>query len=567
MKRVYLIVPVLFTCISCNTIATHISDLDRVIEQSPDSALRILNGIRKESLKSTRARAIYSLQKTKAMDKCYLTVDQDSLIHDALDYYSRRRNARRLSESWYYQGRIQYTNQDFNAAAVSFTKAARFADKFPHDPVLKGLISLNLAHTFGSVFNDNEELFYAKKSLTYFQETGDPRRTDAAAMIIAQAYHAMRQWDSSIRLYDSLEQIAPDDTLMMQRVLLTHAAACIYKDNPSPQRALSLFEKAIHEYHAPMDIPDYARYSYSLHCMGDKNTAQSIIHELEQIGSSPVIEDIKYRIAKESGDYAVALTSLENILAEQDSIVCESLRQSVLSGQRDYFELAMNKEDYTAEKRKLVIIIYVIISFLIFIIAFIVIKKWKSNIDRNNAYLVKVKDQSLILLAESERKRLNDLLEYNEATRTHKKLAALRHQYLSFYKHQFAEIGKLCEPLLLFKSRDSTRKIISQIKDILNSIVNNKNESKSLEALLNKHLGNVMYNIRKDFPNLKQLDYQIISYIIAGFDAKFIAIVTDTMPDYVYVRKYRYLNLICKSDSPNKEIYRELLGDKSITAY
>ena len=561
MKRSHLLFLCVSLCLGCTSTVSRLANLDCLINEHPDSAFRIIQEIPPETLSSSRAKAYYSLQRTKAMDKCFLTIDQDSLIKDAVRFFPHRFNTHRIAETWYYQGRIQYTNQQFNQAVVSFSKASVFADKAPHDPLLKGLIALNQAHTFGSIYNDLEQYTYARKSLGFFIETGERSRTDAASLMMVEALHAMRKWEQAERMYDSLERVSPDDTLMMQRILLSHAAACLYRPEKDIARSYALLSRAMEEYHAPMDQSDYARYAYVLHALGWEDTSNELLSQLEQIGpADPVELDIRYQLAKDNRQDSRALLYLEKLTAIQDSVVTASLRQEVLSAQRDFFILSMEQAQNNIRNQRLVLLVFILLSLITGLIGWLLFKSWQQKVQHERVFLQEAKDEAFRLLSES-RQELQDIEATMNSTLQAQDL--LRRQYINLYKHQFVEISKLCEPLIRFKYAGYSRKIIPQVRAVLASFVNRSDKNPCLEDLLDKHLGNVMKSFRNEYPNYKETDYQIICFLIAGFDAKFIALVTDIRPDYVYVRKSRYIKTILSHPTDNQARYLELLGYKA----
>lgn len=62
----------------------------RLYAATPDSALIQIKNINKESLRGRYNKARYALLYSQALDKNYIDVESDSLISDALQYYSHR---------------------------------------------------------------------------------------------------------------------------------------------------------------------------------------------------------------------------------------------------------------------------------------------------------------------------------------------------------------------------------------------------------------------------------------------------------------------------------------------
>ena len=77
---------------------------ETLIDQRPDSALAILDGIDPSDLAQRRHRALYALLMTRALDKNYIDVTSDSLISIATEYYADSDDKHRRMLAEYYTG-------------------------------------------------------------------------------------------------------------------------------------------------------------------------------------------------------------------------------------------------------------------------------------------------------------------------------------------------------------------------------------------------------------------------------------------------------------------------------
>lgn len=118
---------------------------DSLMQQYPDSALAILEGIGRTDTLPMADRAYYALLYTQARDKNYLIHTTDSLIRLAVDYYDSQRNIALLMKSHYYLARV-YQDMDSVAASVREFVVAKQEAEEVKDSVFLYLSVANLGH-------------------------------------------------------------------------------------------------------------------------------------------------------------------------------------------------------------------------------------------------------------------------------------------------------------------------------------------------------------------------------------------------------------------------------------
>ncbi len=80
------------------------------MEEHPDSALHLINGIKITQMRSDKEKAQYSLLKSMALDKNYIDTTTFDVLQPAIDFYLRNGNSNEKLRTYYYQGRI-YQNR------------------------------------------------------------------------------------------------------------------------------------------------------------------------------------------------------------------------------------------------------------------------------------------------------------------------------------------------------------------------------------------------------------------------------------------------------------------------
>ena len=115
MKQ-YIITIILALCLaSCSQHSKHwetLAQIESYIEESPDSALNVLQGMDKGEFSGMEEKAKYALLMSIALDKNWVDVTEETLINEAVDYYSNSDDIESLFKAYFYQGRI-YVNARF----------------------------------------------------------------------------------------------------------------------------------------------------------------------------------------------------------------------------------------------------------------------------------------------------------------------------------------------------------------------------------------------------------------------------------------------------------------------
>lgn len=139
---------------------------DSLMEEQPDSALRILESINPEQLHTQPNRAFYALLLTQARDKNYIVQTDDSLIQTAVQYYDSIGDALLQAKAYYYKGSVYRDANQSGKAIKEYLTAIRFAEK-ANDKKLLGLIYNNAGYLYylqdlleqaNAIYQQTEEL-------------------------------------------------------------------------------------------------------------------------------------------------------------------------------------------------------------------------------------------------------------------------------------------------------------------------------------------------------------------------------------------------------------------------
>lgn len=130
MKSKVVLILLLLVAAGCgaNSGLSKLNDIERLVQERPDSALACLKDVDQKALRGAKEQALYSLLYSIALDKNYIDVKSDSLIRPAVDYYSHQGDKYHRFLTFYYQGRVYENAEQYSDAMDSFLKAEKYID-------------------------------------------------------------------------------------------------------------------------------------------------------------------------------------------------------------------------------------------------------------------------------------------------------------------------------------------------------------------------------------------------------------------------------------------------------
>ncbi len=554
---------------------------DAVMWTRPDSALAVLESIDTLSLKTKAQRARYSLLYTMALDRNHRDIPDLRIIKPAASYYERHGSNDDRMKMHFYLGVAQYDTGDPESAIASYLRAKEYS--FHSDNlVFKGIISSSISDVYLWNNNNSESILYCKEACDYFVQAKDSFRLWNTTGLLANRYSNIRDWAKADSLYSIFFSQPIRDTSIYARQLLNLAWNNIFKPGSDPHESIDLFRKATGEFGGTPSLNDYCVYAYASEIIGDYDTANDLIRQLENVDSSSTILKIwKYRISKHRADYKTALTYLEQSLNDQNSEVLETVGQSVALAQSDYYE---NKSLLLDKDRRL----QRQVKWMIFLIAVMMVasglgiyskrkKIWQRQVEEMSFINDEVSQRlNEAQLSEKEHLRsidslasANELAEKNIQTLSEKLSSAaekeqvlmgLRAKYVQANKRRYAQLNVLCRQYLESPnaSRNGKDKIYAEVKKIL-AILDEPNQ-KELESMLDDNLEGIMSKLRAAIPDTTEKDFRFISFLVLGFDTKTISRMMDYNVNTVYTKRYIIKEKISKLDGENKALFSEFIS-------
>ena len=534
--------------VSCtdHEVIRQLDDVEAYLSEHPDSALTVLDSISTAGIQGRETNAKFALLYSIALNKSYIDIDNDSILAPAINYYRKHGTPSDRMKTLFYQARIQFNAEDYQAAIVTLSKAEKLAGQIP-DSLYLGMIYSDESVIYNINYNSSEEHRYARMAYECFAEAGMEDRALIAKYSLGVSYHSLRQYDEAIGIYREVLPLFMErlDTAMITECMKSYAFTAAVKDPSDPETCIRMFTDVVNVYHEPLSVKEYGSLAYAYALKGDYNTADAI---LSRIHRYPDSRFWIYKTDRLSGKYREALESLEEATSRQDSVVYATLQESSAKALGTYYKLQTAVAENRAANLRL-LVVTLVFSLLVFTAAVILVlrhKKIKQEAER----------ELLLSIAETSIREKEQ-----EKGKFERQLADLRRTISSQRKSRFSILKELCEKYTLYEGRGDQQKFIREhIMPMLDSIRKDSGSHSDFEDMIDRGLDNIIQKLRADMKNFTENDFILISYVIAGFDASLIARLMDINKNDVYSRKHRLTARILKAETGNAGLYKEIFA-------
>ena len=476
---------------------------DTLMWTAPDSSLKILTAINRDSLQDKENLAYHALLLTQAQFRCNIPLTSDTLISKAVDYYSGNHNREHYTRALLYKG-AAYEDMKQPVEAIKWYKRAEDnADSTDY----RNLAQINLR--MGMLYYDNYasnnlDLEKFNKALYYFEKLGDKHNIIRSFLMagnvlrISNAKNAIDYYDRARLLAVELKDSLSLYSVFLNRALLFLSDSSYHEAKENMVKAFSLSTNSIENYHYFIISQAYAK-------LGLVDSSLFYLEKGETKSLTSYDSLMRYKTLKEisiaMGDFAKA-NQYERIYYHlSDSLEHNNEKYSLTKFEADYNSDKSAKKSQKISSLNL-IILCLVTFFLIALIVFIIY------------YQSKKKDYLRLI---------SDLR--NENFSKYKELM----NNLEDFDNHFGNTMSL--KLIAFEEIMSGA--YNEQKDYLNSEVAHKITSipdsdkkfwNGLLSYLNIKYDNVMENIRNEYPKLTDSDINFIGLMCCGFSDAAIAV-------------------------------------------
>lgn len=361
--------------------AATLDDVESYINERPDSALAVLEGVDSAALTTRAIRARYSLLHMMALDKCYKDITAPGLLDEASEWYEHHGTADEKMKVLYYQGRIAQDCKDQNSAAVYYMRAEEYSEDVVDKHAL-GVLYMAEATIFNTVHNIEKEKEFTEKGLSVFRSIDDPMQ-DIALGQLAISYFSLRDWERADSLFRKGIASSSSNPYAQSVFLSNYARMKVLQPEPEPDAAIALLDRKQKDLGQKFSLQDAGAYAYALTLLGRTREAEGILNQLEKLAAtSPMtVEKWLSRCAFASGDYEQAYISLNRTHLSEESVIQETLSDSVLEAISAYNNMAAGQK--RMQYRINMAVLTIILLFLLLLLTLSLLRKNKIESERS----------------------------------------------------------------------------------------------------------------------------------------------------------------------------------------
>ena len=348
-------------------------EVEKIIEEQPDSALSILNKVENINQLSEKDHATYCLLLTQAQDLNYITHTSDSLIKIAATYFEKSNDKHKASLSYYYMGRVNTDLHDALKAQEFYLKALEIGEKTKDYHLLAKICNnLGTLYNYQDIYDlalpmnlEDSAVIYHKQALKYSR----PYNISSILVDLGNIYIYKNEYVEAKKYID----LAQNSTTILKT---------LYPIYLSKGKLLSA-----------MGQLDSAKY-YLTQCSQSSNiyTQAGSLYHLAQVA-------LKENDLNNYVKYTETYSTLRDSITKHSHFENIRIAQSMFNYQR----IAKEKDQFEKKAAQRMIFIYqVIIIFFLTIAIFIFIFKRE-----------KIKKKRLTELKEEQYKRSQQYIENN----------------------------------------------------------------------------------------------------------------------------------------------------------
>lgn len=452
---------------------------DSLMQSRPDSSLQLLEEVSAPQKMGTTDRAWYALLLTQAKYKNYVSLENDSLIQVAVDYFEKNSDRERLAKSYFYSGCVHREQEDISTAINLYLKSLRTMPQ-GGDSVFLSMVYGYLGDCYGEQYL-NSAAINAHKNAYALCGIMHIDRALYALLKIGDNYLIKDDSDSAFIYYQQAKLLADSLQTSAFKPLVYKNIAALYNERGEYEEANSYISEAMRDIEVEESL--YSTYFLKGDIMNHLNKKDSALYYWNLAKYSFDIEtkasafDRLFELNKEQSRWREAALCADSFIVYFDSIQASAYRAEIGdlmdNHQLEIHKYALLKEHQLAKKK-------MIYCFWGLFLVLALIYMWRDRC-RKNKYIALQKQLNenraeIMMLSEGsapiEEKsaELHDLKEKNlqicislfEATEGYKKLNELKNM----------KPGKR-----ILKIQDYRERIIGDIRESFLDVMSNLREN------------------------------------------------------------------------------------------
>lgn len=523
---------------------------EQLLEDAPEEALRVMEGVDGDALRTEEDRARYALVYSEACYYSYIDVDVDTLTLPMMRYYLESDNHAERARAMFQHAVVAYNGGELAEAIVALTEAeeslAKRANRKLEGAVqrLKGNI-----YSEGCLYLNAYDAYVAAREI--YAELGLEEHVQFLDYDIGGTLIQLRRMEEAkVTLERVLDYaIGVEDANLVCAVAHELLDLSIYLDDYDMCREyVELFEReGVLLYGEPHFV--CAKAMLVAHD-GGLEEALALVDEAEAMEDDLEWADVEYAryiIHRNVGDGEGALYWQEQSVNAQDEMLLQVIEQPVLN-----VEVEKLRADLDAELRERELVrernamIYVVVAVVV--VAVVVALSLYAR------YRIRRKDSEIASYIETIESLRTDI------ERIPRDMAS---SITALYRDRFSELNELCD--IYYDHSGSSRHkslVFNKVLETIETIKGDSSRIDELGAMVDNYRDNALQRLKSVLPRISERDYRVALYAFAGFSNRAIALFIDSDPVAVSKIKYNIKSKLKGVEAADCEQLIALLSDK-----
>ncbi|MCM1518776.1 MAG: hypothetical protein NC117_09060 [Pseudoflavonifractor sp.] len=541
-------------CMTDNGVDGILTEVESCMDTAPDSALRLLESIDRDGVGDGAVGARYALLYSQALDKNYVDVRDDSLITIAVRYYQAWGDKRHTMLSCYYRARILYNSADYTHAIYSILESEQLARQL-NDTYYQARTNEVLADIYASTYNLPQEIKYRSIASSLYKNIGYKDNYLYSMVALSRAYANNDSYDKALNLLDSLNTDIRDtrDSVLIASLIKSYILVYLYRGDDR----LGDYDRAKLEYDELQKYHEYYKYNnydYSnlANIYIEKGYLDSAQYTINRAMDNRVdmyndvsVKHSQYLLAKNNGDFVIALRLHEELFEKTDSFVRTILEQTAATAHKDFYKRESDMALLKAQNLKIYLIFCGIIAVIVLVSLYVI---YREKLKRKNMEIDNI-------MNEIQTRRQNIELLSSEIDNQKMQSAQLSRLVKELFSDKFTTINQLCDEYFEKKDSDKIKyTIYSKVKSEILKL-SNPDEIKKLEKAVNDCKDNIALKLRSQFPDMKEADLTFLILVFSGLSQRAICLIMDIKLGNYYNKRQRLRCKIIESTAKDKYIF------------
>ncbi len=521
-----------------------LKDLDSLIEQSPDSALKLLESEFPPEELDMNMHMQYFLYQTRVKDKNKLDISQDTAVFLATKYFLEKGMNDKIAYALFCSGRVNMTRKCTKKAMECFLKSTEYitgdSDK---ELSLLGLINYYQGYLCREQDQYDRSIQFYQKSQQFFHKARNLQYENSATIALAEVYVILNKPNLALYHCECVMKYAQknNDSLYMSESLKNIAA--IHIQNGNYQKAKEKLLSAIQiqtttddvilkcislcDTYLQLDRPDSARFYLNQYEKDMMNSHSYVV--------KAKFHECQGRNDEVLGDYKNALENYRQFRCYFDSAQIR-LEETSLGEIIEKYDFEKNKTFYNNRIKinEVVVVVAIIAQFPIGI--------------------------TIVLMKRKSSKMKQKLRDKEKLENEHRK----KQQQIKMLLNQRFEISKKLAVINAL-SDSKEQKLLSKINEIIYGTAEKAFNWNEFYLLFNEIFDNLSVKLQHKYPQLNAEEVHILCLIKSGFETGEICFILAFAPITIRMKKTTIRKKLDIKDGGDLKVFMDdFLGKYSV---